>query len=126
MSVKFFVCPEDHTIVEVYTEATAKLDCNGHPMKELKGNTTEAALEKHIPVVEVEGSKVTVKVGSVLHPMVPEHYIEWIYLETQRGGQRVNLQPGQDPIAQFALAEGETVVSCYAYCNLHSLWKAEL
>lgn len=123
---KFFICPEDSTILEVFTQGAVKLDCNGHPMKELKGNTTEAALEKHIPVVEVEGSKVTVKVGSVLHPMVPEHFIEWIYLETKRGGQRVNLEPGQDPIAYFALAEGEEVVNCYAYCNLHSLWKAEL
>ena len=82
------------------------------------------ALEKHVPVIEVEGNKVTVRVGAVEHPMLPEHYIEWIALETAQGNQRKPLAPGQKPEAVFMLAEGDSVVAAYEYCNLHSLWKA--
>ncbi len=74
--------------------------------------------------VSIEGNKVTVRVGAVEHPMLPEHYIEWIALETAQGNQRKPLAPGQKPEAVFMLAEGDSVVAAYEYCNLHSLWKA--
>lgn len=86
-------------------------------------NTTDGAHEKHVPVIEQHGDHVTVRVGSVEHPMLDAHYIEWIILETQTGSQRKNLKPGQKPEAEFAVTE--PVLAAYEYCNLHGLWKAE-
>ena len=93
--------------------------------EELKPNTTDAAGENHVPVIEAHGKNVTVRVGSVEHPMLAAHYIMWILLETSQGYQKKALLPGEKPIAQFALAEGEVPVAAYEYCNLHGLWKAE-
>ncbi|HHT67539.1 MAG TPA: desulfoferrodoxin [Erysipelotrichaceae bacterium] len=98
--------------------------CCGEPMKELVANTEEGAYEKHIPVYNVKDNVVTVNVGSVAHPMINEHYIQWIALETNKGNQRKLLKPGQPPTAQFALLEGEEVIAVYEYCNLHGLYKA--
>ena len=98
--------------------------CCGQKMTELVPGTVDAALEKHVPVVEQEGNSVRVKVGEVAHPMLPEHFIQWIVLETDQGSQIKHLQPGQAPEAVFALAQGEKAVSAYEYCNLHGLWKA--
>lgn len=93
-------------------------------MKEIIPNTTDASAEKHVPVIKVDGRHVVVEVGSVAHPMVDVHYIEWIALETDKGNQRKKLKPGDAPKAEFALLEGEKVIAAYAYCNLHSLFKA--
>ncbi len=98
--------------------------CCGEPMKEIVPGTTDAAVEKHVPVVEVSGKKVTVSVGSVEHPMIPEHFIEWIALETRMGNQRKPLSPGEAPKTCFSICDGDEVVAAYAYCNLHSLWKS--
>lgn len=97
--------------------------CCGEKMKELIPGTTDAAVEKHVPVFEVKDNKVFVTVGEVAHPMIPEHYIEWISLQTNHGNQRKELRPGQEPKAVFALCEGDSVEAVYAYCNIHSLWK---
>ena len=94
-------------------------------MQELIPNTVEAAREKHLPVITRSGETVTVKVGSVAHPMAEEHYIEWIILETKQGYQKKDLKPGEKPEAAFALTAGDEVVAAYAYCNLHGLWKTE-
>lgn len=91
--------------------------------KELTANTVDAAFEKHVPVIEQNGDIVTVKVGSVEHPSMPEHYIEWILLETEMGFQIHYLKPGNKPEATFKV--NEKVVAAYEYCNLHGLWKAE-
>ena len=93
---------------------------------ELIPNTTDAAGEKHVPVIEVVGDTVTVKVGSVEHPSLEAHYIEFIALETTNGYQIKNLNPGDKPEADFALLDGEKVVAAYELCNLHGLWKKEL
>ncbi len=95
-------------------------------MAELIPNTTDAAQEKHVPAVTVDGQKVTVQVGSTEHPMLEAHYIQFIILETSQGWQKKDLKPGDAPKAVFALAEGETPVAAYEYCNLHGLWKAEI
>ncbi len=100
-------------------------ECSGDA-EELIPNTTDAAGEKHVPVAEVNGSTVTVRVGSVEHPMLEVHYITWIVLETSKGYQKKNLNPGEKPVAVFALAEGEAPVAAYEYCNLHGLWKSEI
>lgn len=94
-------------------------------MEEMKANTSEGAAEKHLPVMEVRGNTVTVKVGSVFHPMTEEHSIAWVYLETKEGCQRKNLPPTGEPVAVFALAEGDAPVAAYAYCNLHGFWKTD-
>ena len=85
--------------------------------------TTDAAVEKHVPAVEVEGNVVKVKVGEVEHPMVPEHFIGWIAIKTTKGEQKKFLQAGEKPEAVFVLAEGEELIETYEYCNLHGLWK---
>ena len=89
---------------------------------ELKANSTDAAVEKHVPVVEESGDKVIVTVGSVLHPMTEEHFISHIILVTDRESLMHNLKPNDEPKATFTLAQGEKVVAAYAYCNLHGLW----
>ena len=99
--------------------------CCGQKMKELVPNTVEASGEKHIPAVTVEGNVLKVNVGSVNHPMAEEHFIEWVYVETENGGMRKNLKPGQEPNVTFALGE-DKAIAVYAYCNLHGLWMAEV
>ena len=91
----------------------------------IEPNTTDAAGEKHVPVISVDGNVVTVTVGEVEHPMLEAHYITWIMLETEQGRQRKTLKPGDRPVAVFALTEGDKPVAAYEYCNLHGLWKAE-
>lgn len=122
--MKFYQCAHCGNIITYVKESGVKVVCCGEEMKELIPGTVDAAKEKHIPVIEQNGSAVTVKVGSVAHPMVPEHYIEWVILETNLGRQRKQLNPGQAPEAVFALVEGEEVVAAYEWCNLHGLWKA--
>lgn len=97
--------------------------CCGEKMQELVPNTTDAAVEKHVPVVQVDGQTVTVTIGSVEHPMVPEHHIEWIALHTSQGNQRKELKPGDNPQAKFMICDDDEVLAAYAYCNLHGLWK---
>ncbi|MBR6267794.1 MAG: desulfoferrodoxin, partial [Selenomonadaceae bacterium] len=105
-----------------------QLVCCGKPMIELTANTTDAAQEKHVPVPEFDkaGAKVTVKVGSVAHPMTAEHFIEWIHLQTKNGAQMRHLTPDSAPEAVFQLAQGDEPVAVFAYCNLHGLWKADV
>jgi superoxide reductase len=107
-------------------DAGVPVVCCGEEMKEMTANTSDGATEKHVPVIEAEGGNVSVTVGSVAHPMLPEHHIVWIYLQTNQGGQIKYLEPGSEPKAVFALAEGEAVVAAYEYCNLHGLWKASV
>ncbi len=95
-------------------------------MTELSTNTVDASQEKHVPVVTVDGGMVTVEVGSAPHPMLEEHYIQWIYLKTEQGVQRKCLKPGTAPKAVFSLADGDKAVAAYEYCNLHGLWMKSL
>ena len=101
------------------------MSCCGKMMKELVPGTSDGAVEKHVPVFTVDGNKVVVTVGSVEHPMVEAHFIEWIAIETKKGAQRKVLNPGDKPSVEFALTDDDAVVAVYAYCNLHGLWKAE-
>ena len=87
--------------------------------------TEKNHVEKHVPVVKVDGNKVEVFVGDVEHPMVDVHYIEWIEIETKQGTQRKYLKPEQKPEAVFYLAEGDEFVAAYEHCNLHGLWVKE-
>ena len=123
MEQKFFLCTRCGGVAELIGNEGAPASFCGEDLKELVPGTTEGAQEKHIPVYEVEGNTVKVRVGSVDHPMLPEHYIAWISLQTKQGSQRKLLRPGDPPAACFALCGGDEVEAVYAYCNLHSLWK---
>lgn len=122
--VKFYICKHCGNIVGLIHNAGVPLVCCGEKMSELVPNTTEAATEKHLPVVEMDGNVVKVSVGSVEHPSTEEHYIAWVYLETAHGGQRKAIKPGDKPEVSFALQDDE-LIAVYAYCNLHGLWKTE-
>ncbi|MBQ3104428.1 MAG: desulfoferrodoxin [Lachnospiraceae bacterium] len=124
MKQKFLICEHCKNIVAMVQDKGVPVMCCGQKMTELIPGTSDGATEKHVPVYTVDGSTVHVTVGDVEHPMLPEHYIQWIALETTNGSQIKELQPGQPPKADFVLAEGESVVAVYEYCNLHSLWKA--
>ena len=123
---KLFKCMHCGNIAELLEESGVPMICCGDKMTELIPNTTDAATEKHVPVIEVSGRDVTVKIGSVEHPMVPEHHIDFIVLETNLGTQRKFLDPAGKPEAKFVLAEGEEVIAAYEYCNLHGFWKGTL
>ena len=123
--MKFYKCSVCGKIIAVVEGRPVPTMCCGKPMEELMANTEDGAHEKHIPVFEVKDQIVTVTVGSVEHPMLDAHYIQWIAVETNLGNQRKVLKPGDKPMAQFALLEGEKVVAVYEYCNLHGLYKAE-
>ena len=124
MEMKFYRCSRCGQIIAIVKGTGARVVCCGEKMEELIPGTTDAALEKHVPFYEVKDGQVFVTVGSVEHPMLPEHYIEWVALQTKFGEQRKALKPGDEPKACFALCEGDEVEAVYAYCNLHSLWKA--
>ena len=124
MEQKFYICENCGNIASMIMDAGVPIECCGQELKELKPGTTDAALEKHVPVYTVEGNLVKVQVGAAEHPMMPEHYIEWVSLQTKQGNQRKALNPGERPEVCFALCEGDEVEAVYAYCNLHGLWKA--
>ena len=121
--MKFYICRHCGKIVAVVKDAVCPTMCCGEKMEEIVPGTTEAAKEKHIPVYTVENNIVSVKVGEVEHPMLENHYIEWVVLQTNKGNQRKTLKPGDKPEVKFAICDGETVEAVLAYCNLHSLWK---
>ena len=98
--------------------------CCGENMKEITAGASEGAKEKHIPVYQINGETVTVSVGETEHPMTPEHYINWVCIETEDGFQLKNLTPGTSPHISFSISKGDKVKAVYAFCNLHSLWKA--
>ena len=124
MKQRFFICEHCGNIIAMVKDKGVPVMCCGQKMTELIPGTTEASTEKHIPVYTVEGNKVSVNVGSVTHPMTEEHYIEWISLQTKHGNQRKQLLPTDEPKACFCICDGDEVEAVYAYCNLHSLWKA--
>lgn len=123
---KFFVCKHCGNIITFVQDAGVKVSCCGDVMDELVPGTVEASYEKHIPDVTVDGSKVTVAVGSVAHPMLEEHHIAWVYLKTNVGGQIKYLKVGAEPVAVFQLSDGEKAEAAFEYCNLHGLWKADI
>ena len=124
MKVKFYFCNHCKNVAIKVVDHKVPLFCCGEKMTELVPGTTDAAVEKHLPDYTVKNGIVSVNVGSVEHPMTPEHYISLIAVQTDRGVQYKNLTPDQAPRAAFALCEGETVEAVYAYCNLHGLWEA--
>lgn len=122
---KFYICRHCSNLVGMIRDVGVPLFCCGEKMEALEPNTVDASSEKHLPAVEVAEGTVSVKVGTVEHPMAEEHFIEWIYLQTEKGGQRKELKPGEAPAVTFQLGDDKPV-AVYAYCNLHGLWMTEL
>lgn len=125
MKQEFYICKHCGNLIAMVENKGVPVKCCGENMQKLEANTTDAAQEKHVPVIQVEGNLVTVSVGSAAHPMTEEHLISWISLQTKQGNQRKVLCAGQDPKVEFMICDGDEVVAAYAYCNLHGLWKAE-
>lgn len=123
--MKFYKCKHCGKIIAVVNERAVPTICCGEAMEEMIPNTSDGAFEKHVPVYEVEGNIVHVKVGEVEHPMLDNHYIEWIVLETNKGNQRKKLKPGEAPKADFALLPGEEVIRVLEHCNLHGLYASK-
>lgn len=123
---KFYGC-DCGTIIGMVQEGGCLPECCGKEMTELiPHESKDEGMEKHVPLVHEEDGKVFVKVGSTLHPMVEGHYIQWVYLLTDKGAQRKILHPGMTPEVVFYIAPDEVVLEVLAYCNKHGLWKANL
>lgn len=120
--LEVYKCMICGNIVEVAHGGDGELVCCGEPMKKMVENTTDAAKEKHVPVIEKIDGGYTVTIGSVEHPMTGEHYIEWIELLADGKAYRQFLHPGDAPKAVFRVDAQN--VSAREYCNLHGLWKA--
>lgn len=123
-TLKFYKCKHCGNVIVKVVDKIVPVFCCGEVMEEIHANTTEAALEKHLPIVEAKNGVAEVKVGSVAHPMMPEHYINFIAVETEAGYCVAVLQPGSLPEAKFYIGESK-LMAVYEYCNLHGLWKAE-
>lgn len=122
MEFKLYRCSHCGNIVYKVYDSKVPVICCGEPMGEMKAGTTDGAREKHVPVVTREGNEVTVQVGSVLHPMLEEHYIPIIAAVNEDMVVFKLPKPGQDPILKTTL-EGN--VTAYEWCNLHGFWKGE-
>lgn len=123
---KFFICKHCGNLVGLIQNSDVPMICCGEEMTELVPNTVDAAKEKHLPVVELDGDTVVVSIGSVAHPMTEQHHIAWVYIQTDKGGQRKNLAVDSDPRVCFKLCGDDKVIAAFAYCNLHGLWKTSL
>lgn len=123
--IRFMNCKKCGNLVGMIHDSGMPMSCCGEEMNELIPGSVDASLEKHVPAVTKKCNKITVEIGSAPHPMVPQHYIQWIYLQTEKGGQRKCLQPGDEPKALFTLID-DRPVAAYEYCNIHGLWKADV
>lgn len=120
--MEFYRCKHCGNLVMMMHKSGVPMICCGEEMSRITENTVDAATEKHVPVATREGNKVHIAIGSVAHPMIEAHYIQWIILETQKGVQIKYLHPNEHPEADFYIAEDDTLLKAYEYCNLHGLW----
>ena len=121
--IKFYLCETCKNVITKLYDSKVPVVCCGKPMKELIPGAVDGALEKHVPAVTVDGNVVKVQIGEVIHPMLAEHYIQFIALETKTGVQIKYLKAGDEPSQKFVLADGDEAVAVYEYCNLHGLWR---
>ncbi|MCR5612819.1 desulfoferrodoxin family protein [Treponema sp.] len=122
MEMKFYKCPVCGKVIAVLNDTGVPTICCGQEMVELRAGTTDAAVEKHVPVITTRDNLIEVTVGSVIHPMEEKHYIMWIALVTEQGTYVKHLEPGQEPKVAFSVVPGNHVKKALAYCNLHGLW----
>lgn len=122
--MKFYRCAHCGNIIAFLENKGVPVMCCGQKMDEIIPGSVDAAAEKHVPVIKIDGDTVTVCVGDVAHPMTEPHHIAWIVLETEHGFQKKDLDPTGEPCTVFKLAN-DKAVAAYAYCNLHGLWKQD-
>lgn len=122
--MKFYKCAKCGNVAVKHVDSGAPMSCCGEVMAEMTAGSTDAATEKHVPVAKRQGTTLNVEVGSVLHPMLPEHSIMFIAVEQNAAVQVKYLDPGAEPKAEFCIKDAEPC-TVYEYCNLHGLWKAE-
>ena len=123
MKVKFFKCKHCGNVIVKFVDSGVPVVCCGEKMEEIKANTVEASVEKHLPALtRVNECTLKVQVGSVIHPMTPEHYIDWIFVETENGGSFIHLKGKPTPEAEFCCCKDKPI-AVYEYCNLHGIWK---
>ncbi len=122
---KFFVCRHCGNLVGMIHFSGVRIICCGEKMELLNANTFDASQEKHLPVVSVNGDKLTVRIGSTNHPMTEEHHINWVYVQTERGGVRHAFNAGDEPVWEFCV-HNDKPLAAFAYCNLHGLWKTDI
>ncbi len=120
--LQIYKCEICGNIVEVLNSGAGELVCCGQPMKLYKENTVDAALEKHVSVIEKTGTGFKVKVGRIAHPMISEHYIQWIEVIADGTSYRKFLSPGDEPEAEFCIKADN--LTAREYCNIHGLWKS--
>ena len=121
--VKYYRCPICGNVIEIVNGNINMVKCCGATPVLMEANTVDAAVEKHVPVYEIEGEEIVVKVGEVIHPMEDAHYITFITLVTNDRVIRVDLKPGDEPVVRLPYVSGSVI---YEYCNLHGLWKNEV
>ncbi|MCI8469550.1 MAG: desulfoferrodoxin [Eggerthellaceae bacterium] len=126
MDIKFYKCEHCGNIAIKVVDHNVPLFCCGEKMVELVADSTDAATEKHVPAVTREEGHLHVNIGSVDHPMLPEHWIQFICLVTDKGYEIHPLTPENAPATDFYVADGVTPFKVYEYCNLHGLWVTEL
>lgn len=124
MEQKFYVCHRCGNLITKLREGKSPVVCCGKIMEKIISGTTDAVMEKHLPVCAVENGKIHVSIGETTHPMENAHYIEWIALRTGTGIYCKYLSPQKIPQASFSIGEGEQIKAVYAYCNIHGLWEA--
>lgn len=122
--MKYYACDNCGNLVEVIRDSAIIPLCCGTSMRiVLPNNNDSASIEKHVPVMEKVGNTIKVRVGEKMHPSIPDHYIEWIELETKSDVYRHYLKPGDMPEATFTLSsDNDEVINIYACCNIHGLW----
>ena len=126
MATKFYICRHCGNVIEKVVDSKVPVVCCGEKMEELIPNTVDASGEKHVPVVtKIDEWTLKVEVGSVAHPMLPEHAISWVCLVTTGGSQRKLLRPDGKSEVTFLIDKNERVIKAFAYCNLHGLWVTE-
>ena len=121
--INYYRCPVCGNVIEVVNGDVSRVRCCGRELELLNSNVVDASLEKHVPVYEIDGNEIIVKVGDVIHPMEEKHYITFISLVTNDRVIHVELKPGNEPIVRFPYVKGSII---YEYCNLHGLWKKEV
>lgn len=123
LGIKFYRCKHCGKILVIVKDTGVPTICCGENMEELVPLVVDEGMEKHVPVIKQNRNMVTVSIGKTSHPMTKDHHIEWIVLATDKGIQKKFLCPGDEPKADFALIEGESIIGAYSYCNIHRLWK---
>lgn len=124
LNVRYFICNHCSNTIAMIKDRGVPIKCCGEKMQEIIPGTSDGAQEKHVPVYNVNGETITVSVVETEHPMTPEHYIEWVCVESEEGIQIKKLNPNTAPKLSFSLSKGDKVKAVYAFCNQHSLWRA--